>query len=123
MTAQNYAELAALYGKYAGRGLEILGFPSNQFGSQEPGTNAEIQEFAKARGATYPILAKVDVNGFGAIPLYGFLKDKQGGGLGISAIKWNFTKFLCDADGVPVKRFGPTESPLTFEQDIVALLK
>lgn len=111
-----------LYEKYSGRGLEILGFPCNQFGSQEPGTNAEIQQFAAQRGATYPIFAKIDVNGFKSSPLYKFLRSKQGGSLGIDAIKWNFTKFLCDAEGVPIARYGPTDSPLSFEQDIVALL-
>ncbi|CAM9572782.1 unnamed protein product [Ascophyllum nodosum] len=126
LTAQNYAELATLYGKYSSQGLEILGFPCNQFGSQArngpTSPDAHMHAFAKARGATYPIFAKIEVNGSGAIPLYKFLKQKQGGGLGIDAIKWNFTKFLCDGKGVPIKRYGPTTSPLSFERDIVALL-
>ena len=121
MTAQNYAELQTLYEKYNSRGLEILAFPCNQFGKQEPGSNVEIQEFARNKGATFPVLGKLEVNGPGEDPLYTYLKSKKGGLLG-SAIKWNFGKFLC-ANGVPVKRYAPTDSPLSFEKDIEAELE
>jgi len=109
-----------LYEKYNQQGLEILAFPCNQFGKQEPGSNAEIQEFAKGKGATFPVLGKLEVNGPNESPLYTYLKSKQGGFMG-SAIKWNFGKFLC-RNGVPVKRYAPTDSPLSFEKDIVAEL-
>jgi glutathione peroxidase len=121
LTAQNYAELQTLYEKYNSRGLEILAFPCNQFGKQEPGSNAEVQEFARNRGATFPVLGKLEVNGPGEDPLYSYLKSKKGGLLG-SAIKWNFSKFLC-TNGVPVKRYAPTDSPLSFEKDIEAELE
>lgn len=110
-----------MYEKYGSQGLEIIGFPCNQFGKQEPGSNAEIQAFAKGQGATFPILGKLEVNGPGEDPLFTFLKSKQGGFLG-SALKWNFSKFLC-TNGVPVKRYAPTDSPLSFEQDIVKELE
>lgn len=110
-----------MYDKYSPKGLQVLAFPSNEFGGQEPGTNAEIQAFAKSKGARYPVFAKTTVNGEGAIPLYKFLKASQGGFLG-DEIKWNFSKFLVDADGKVVKRFSPTDSPLSFTKDIEALL-
>lgn len=126
MTAQNYQELAALYDKYSSKGLEILAFPCNQFGGQEPGSNSEIQAFAKGKGAKFPVFGKIDVNGPEQDPLYEFLKQEQSGGffgqlLG-SDIKWNFAKFLVDGSGSVVGRYGPTDSPLSIEGDIVKLL-
>ncbi|XP_076925426.1 putative phospholipid hydroperoxide glutathione peroxidase [Bidens hawaiensis] len=114
-TNSNYPELTTLYQKYKDQGLEILGFPSNQFNGQEPGSNEEIQEFVCTRfKAEYPVFAKVDVNGKNAEPLYDFLKSSKGGFLGDS-IKWNFTKFLVDKDGKVVDRYAPTTTPLSIE--------
>ena len=92
-------------------GLRILAFPCNQFGSQEPGTNAEIKKFAEDHGAKFDMFEKINVNGSSEHPLYTFLKDKQHGTL-TNAIKWNFTKFVIDKEGVPVARFGPTDDPI-----------
>jgi len=110
-----------LYLKYAAQGFEILAFPCNQFGKQEPGTNQQIKEFVASKGATFPIFDKIDVNGKNTHPLFLFLRKELKGTLG-SSVKWNFTKFLCDRTGRPVKRFGPPTKPLSFEQDIVELL-
>jgi len=107
--------------QYRSRGLRILAFPCNQFGSQEPGTNAEIAAFAQKFGAEFDIFDKVNVNGNRALPAIAFLKNRLSGSFG-SFIKWNFTKFLVDRNGVPVKRFGPKENPLSFEDEIVKLL-
>ena len=117
----NYKELQELYERYGDRGFTILGFPCNQFGSQEPGSADEIAAFVADKGVTFPIMSKVNVNGPDAIPLYHFLKGKLGGLFG-SYIKWNFTKFLCDRSGIPIKRYGPTTSPSSMENDVVALL-
>lgn len=117
MTEKNYAQLAELHTRYAEKGLRILAFPCNQFGNQEPGTNAEIKEFALARGAKYDLFAKIQVNGNDAHPLYKFLKRKQKGTFG-NAIKWNFSKFLCDKNGIPVARYAPTKDPLSCVSDI-----
>ncbi|KAL5181909.1 putative phospholipid hydroperoxide glutathione peroxidase [Glycine soja] len=115
LTNSNYTELNQLYEKYKGKGLEILAFPCNQFGAQEPGTNEEIVEFACTRfKAEFPIFDKVDVNGDNAAPLYKFLKSSKGGLFGDS-IKWNFSKFLVDKDGNVVDRYAPTTSPLSIE--------
>ena len=115
--------LEALYEKYKDQGLVILGFPCNQFAHQDPGTNAEIGEFCTANyGVTFPMFEKIDVNGEQAHPLYKYLKDALGGTLG-DGIKWNFTKFLLDRNGNPVKRFAPMLKPADMEEDIVALLK
>ncbi|CAI9771776.1 unnamed protein product [Fraxinus pennsylvanica] len=123
LTNSNYKELTKLYEKYKDQGLEILAFPCNQFGSQEPGTNEEIQQFACTRfKAEYPIFDKVDVNGSNAAPLYKFLKSSKGGFLGDS-IKWNFSKFLVDKEGCVVDRYAPTTSPLSIEKDIKKLLE
>uniref|UniRef100_A0A2C9WCI7 Glutathione peroxidase n=1 Tax=Manihot esculenta TaxID=3983 RepID=A0A2C9WCI7_MANES len=122
LTNSNYAELTQLYHKYKDQGLEILAFPCNQFGSQEPGTNEEILEFACTRfKAEYPIFDKVDVNGNNAAPLYKFLKSSKGGTFG-DGIKWNFSKFLVDKDGNVVDRYAPTTSPLSMEKDVKKLL-
>eukprot|EP00252_Welwitschia_mirabilis_P023202 TRINITY_DN6514_c0_g1_i1.p1 TRINITY_DN6514_c0_g1~~TRINITY_DN6514_c0_g1_i1.p1 ORF type:complete len:234 (-),score=29.11 TRINITY_DN6514_c0_g1_i1:278-979(-) len=98
-TNSNYTELNVLYGRYRDKGLEILAFPCNQFGGQEPGTNEQIEQFACTRyKAEFPLFDKVDVNGDSAIPLYKFLKSSKGGLFG-DDVKWNFTKFLVDKDG------------------------
>ena len=117
----NYKELQELYERYVDRGLIILGFPCNQFGSQEPGTPEEITAFVAKKGVTFPIMAKVKVNGPEALPLYMYLKSTIGGFFG-SYIKWNFTKFLCNRNGVPTKRYGPTTPPSSMEEDILTLL-
>ncbi|CAL5024620.1 unnamed protein product [Urochloa decumbens] len=123
LTNSNYTGLGSLHKKYGGKGLEILAFPCNQFGGQEPGTNEQITEFACARfKAEYPIFGKVDVNGSNAAPLYKFLKSEKGGLFG-EGIKWNFTKFLVDKDGRVVARYAPTSSPLSIESDIQKLLE
>ncbi|KAF3335672.1 phospholipid hydroperoxide glutathione peroxidase [Carex littledalei] len=115
LTNSNYTELSQLYEKYKDKGVEVLAFPCNQFGGQEPGSNEQIQEFACTRfKAEYPIFKKVNVNGDNAAPLYKFLKASKGGLFGES-IKWNFTKFLVDKEGQVVKRYAPTTSPLNIE--------
>ncbi|KAJ7328110.1 Phospholipid hydroperoxide glutathione peroxidase, mitochondrial [Desmophyllum pertusum] len=103
--------------KYAEHGLRILAFPCNQFGGQEPGTNEEIKEFVKGYDVQFDMFSKIDVNGSNADPLYVFLKNAKHGTL-TNSIKWNFTKFLCDKHGVPVKRYSSTVSPLDIEKDI-----
>jgi len=121
LTPVHYEQLQQLYAKYAEKGLEILAFPCNQFGKQEPGTNEEIKAFVAKKGATFKLFDKVDVNGKNTHPLFLFLRKELKGTLG-SSIKWNFTKFLCDRSGKPVKRYGPPTKPLSFEQDIAGLL-
>ncbi|CAM0908918.1 unnamed protein product [Alopecurus aequalis] len=122
LTNSNYTELTQVYEKYKNQGLEILAFPCNQFGGQEPGTSEQIVQFACTRfKAEYPILDKVDVNGSNVSPLYKFLKSSKGGFFGKS-IKWNFSKFLVGKDGRVVDRYSPTTSPLSIEKDIKKLL-
>ncbi|KAG6399316.1 hypothetical protein SASPL_140792 [Salvia splendens] len=122
LTNSIYTELTKLYEKYKDQGLEILAFPCNQFGSQEPGTNEQIQEFACTRfKAEYPIFDKIEVNGNNTAPLYKFLKLGKWGIFG-DDIQWNFAKFLIDKTGHPVDRYYPTTSPLTIERDIKQLL-
>lgn len=117
-----YEGLEALNREYAGRGLTILGFPCNQFMGQEPGSADEIASFCSLTyDVTFPILAKIEVNGSGADPLYKHLKKEQGGMLG-SSIKWNFTKFLIDKDGKVVERFAPTDKPESMKPSIEKLL-
>lgn len=119
-----YQGLQALYDKYASKGVEVLGFPCNQFGSQEPGSATEIQSFCQKRfGVSFPLFEKIDVNGANAHPLYQFLTKAAPGILGSEAIKWNFTKFLVDGNGTVVKRYGSTTEPKDIERDIDALLK
>jgi len=114
--------LQALYEELAPRGLVVLAFPCNQFGSQEPGTNSEIYQFATQKyGATFPIFAKICVNGSKTDPLWRFLKLKTKATFGQS-IKWNFTKFLIGRDGVPVDRFAPTSDPFDIKPQILGLL-
>lgn len=118
-----YEGLEKLYEKYKDDGLVILGFPCNQFGNQEPGDEKSISEGCLVNyGVTFPMFSKVDVNGDTAHPLFKYLKSKLGGLLG-SKIKWNFTKFLIDAQGRPVKRFAPITKPEALEKDIVKLLR
>jgi len=118
-----YAGLQALYEKYRDRGFLVLGFPCNQFGSQEPGSEAEIGAFCNSSyGVTFPLFAKIDVNGNEAHPLYQHLKSEAPGVLGTEAIKWNFTKFLVDRQGGVVKRYAPKEEPQDIASDIEALL-
>lgn len=118
-----YTGLEALHKKYADRGLVVLGFPCNQFGSQEPGSEEEIRTFCSTRyGVTFPLFAKVDVNGANAHPLYQFLKSARPGLLGTTMIKWNFTKFLVDRKGKPLQRYAPQDKPEEIEQDILKAL-
>ena len=118
-----YAGLEKLYETYNRQGLEILGFPCNQFGAQEPGSAGEIASFCDTRyHITFPMFAKVDVNGKNAHPLYRFLKSKAKGFLGTEAIKWNFTKFLVDKNGEVVARYAPTVSPESLEAEIKRLV-
>ena len=113
-----YKGLQELYAKYHHRGLEVLGFPCDQFGHQEPGSDAEIQSFCELNyGVTFPIFSKIEVNGSGTHPLYKFLKNEKGGLLG-DAIKWNFTKFLVDKQGLVVERFAPQTAPERISADI-----
>lgn len=118
-----YEGLEALYQKYQGRGLEILGFPCNQFGKQEPGDSAEIGAFCQSNyGVSFPMFAKVEVNGDNAHPLFRHLRQQAPGVFGTESIKWNFTKFLIARDGRVVKRFAPTDKPASLAADIEALL-
>jgi glutathione peroxidase len=118
-----YAGLEALYQKYKDRGFAVLGFPCDQFGHQEPGDEAEIQNFCSTKfNVSFPMFAKIEVNGDGADPLYKFLKSEQAGILGTEAIKWNFTKFLVDREGNVVNRYAPTTTPESIASDIEALL-
>ena len=118
-----YAGLEALYRKYHERGFEVLGFPCNQFGSQEPGSEADIQGFCSTTyDVTFPLFAKVDVNGADAHPLYRLLKGEKPGILGTEAIKWNFTKFLVNRQGEVVKRYAPTDKPEDLDAAVAALL-
>jgi glutathione peroxidase len=114
-----YKGLEELYEKYHDQGLEILGFPCNQFGGQEPGSSEEIQTFCETKfGVKFPLFAKIDVNGANTHPLYAFLKDAAPGILGSKDIKWNFTKFLVGRDGVVADRYASTTSPQSLEKDI-----
>lgn len=114
--------LEQLYTTYRDRGFTVLGFPCNQFASQDPGTNEEIEQFCQLNyGVTFPMFAKIDVNGDEEDPLYTWLKEEQSGLLG-GAIKWNFTKFLIDRDGRVVKRFAPQTKPERLVDDIESIL-
>lgn len=118
-----YEGLEAIYRKYKDRGFEVLGFPCNQFGAQEPGDANEIQSFCKLTyDVSFPMFAKIDVNGDNAHPLYQFLKKEEKGLLGTEAIKWNFTKFLIDKNGKVVDRFAPQTKPEDLGKDIEKVL-
>ncbi len=118
-----FAGLEDMYEKYRDQGLEILGFPCNQFGKQDPGTNDEIQEFCQLNyGVSFPMFGKIEVNGSGTDPLFKHLKKEAPGALGSQRIKWNFTKFLINADGEVVKRYAPTVKPKDIEKDVKKLL-
>jgi glutathione peroxidase len=118
-----YRGLEALYRRYKDRGLVVLGFPCDQFGHQEPGSDAEIQQFcALTYDVSFPIFSKIDVNGERAHPLFVFLKSAKKGLLGSERIKWNFTKFLVDRHGTVVRRFAPADAPETIEPLIQAAL-
>ncbi len=114
-----FAGLEALYEKYADRGFAVLGFPSNQFGNQDPGSNEEIGAFCVENyGVSFPMMAKSEVNGAGATPLYQWLVKEKPGLLGSEAIKWNFTKFLVDRKGNVVKRYAPNDTPESLAGDV-----
>jgi glutathione peroxidase len=118
-----YRGLEELYRKYSAQGFTILGFPCNQFGAQEPGNEEEIATFCKSTyDVSFPMFAKIDVNGPKAHPIYEFLKRSAPGILGSTAIKWNFTKFLIDREGNVKNRFAPTDTPKALENEIEALL-
>lgn len=118
-----YEGLEALYRDYKDKGFTVLAFPCNQFGAQEPGNAEEIASFCSLTyDVTFPVLAKIDVNGPSAHPLYAYLKHEQKGLLGTEAIKWNFTKFLIGRDGEVVERFAPTTKPEDLKQAVEALL-
>lgn len=117
-----YRGLEELWARYRDRGLVVLGFPCNQFGGQEPGGEESIGETCSAYGVTFPVLAKVDVNGADADPLFCWLKDKARGFLGLNDIKWNFTKFLVDREGRAVRRFAPSVDPKALAPHIEKLL-
>ncbi|MEE4199175.1 glutathione peroxidase [Erythrobacter sp.] len=118
-----YDGLEKLYQQYKDRGFEVLGFPCNQFGAQEPGNADEIAEFCRVNyGVSFPLMEKVDVNGPDASPLFDWLKQEKKGLMGSSSIKWNFTKFLVDRDGKVVKRYGPQDAPAGIAKDIEKLL-
>jgi glutathione peroxidase len=118
-----YEGLEALYRQYGPRGFAVLGFPCNQFGAQEPGDASEIAHFCSMTyDVTFPLFAKVDVNGSEAHPVFQFLKGEAKGVLGTEAIKWNFTKFLVNRKGEVVARFAPTSVPRDLEQEIEKLL-
>jgi glutathione peroxidase len=118
-----YTGLEALYRKYHARGFEVLGFPCNQFGGQEPGSPEDIATFCSSKyDVTFPLFAKIDVNGANAHPLYEYLKSEAPGALGTKAIKWNFTKFLVNADGEVVERYGSSTTPEQIDPDVAKAL-
>ena len=118
-----YAGLEALYRKYRDRGFVVLGFPCNQFGAQEPGSADDIAIFCSSRyDVTFPLFAKIDVNGAHAHPLFEHLKQERPGALGTKGIKWNFTKFLVDGLGEVVERYGSSTTPEQIDKDVAALL-
>jgi glutathione peroxidase len=118
-----FGGLEELHKSYGGKGLVVLGFPCNQFGAQDSGSNGEIAEFCQLNyGVSFPMMEKVDVNGAGAHPLFQWLTAEAPGLLGSKAIKWNFTKFLIGKDGSVVKRYAPTDTPASMAKDIEAAL-
>ena len=118
-----FAGLETLWKDYGAQGLAVLGFPSNEFGAQDPGNNDEIASFCQVNyGVSFPMMAKIEVNGRGAHPLYQWLTKEAKGVLGTQAIKWNFTKFLIGRDGHVLKRYAPTDKPESLKKDIEAAL-
>lgn len=118
-----YEGLEELYKTYAGRGFVVLGFPCDQFGHQEPGSEEEIKDFCRLNyGVSFPMFAKIEVNGKNAHPLYELLKKQRPGIAGSTAIKWNFTKFLVNREGQVVQRFAPATEPLAIKEQIESLL-
>ncbi len=118
-----YDGLENVFQQFKDKGFEVLGFPCNQFGGQEPGNADEIAEFCKLNhGVTFPLMAKVDVNGPDASPLYDWMKGEAKGLMGSKGIKWNFTKFLINRDGEVVRRYGPQDKPEAIVEDIEKLL-
>lgn len=118
-----YAGLEALYRRYRDRGFAVLGFPCDQFAHQEPGNEEEIRKFCSLTyGVTFPLFAKIAVNGPDTHPLYRFLKQARPGLLGSEAIKWNFTKFLVGPDGRVLKRYGPADTPESLEHELRRVL-
>jgi glutathione peroxidase len=118
-----FGGLEALYKTYGKKGLVVLGFPCNQFGAQDPGSNEEIAQFCQLNyGVSFPMMAKVDVNGPKADPLYQWLTTEAPGLLGSTSIKWNFTKFLIGKDGQVIKRYAPNDEPAKLAKDIEAAL-
>jgi glutathione peroxidase len=118
-----FAGLEELHRTYGPKGLVVLGFPCNQFGAQDPGSNTEIAEFCQLNyGVSFPMMAKIDVNGAQATPLYQWLCEQAPGLLGSKAIKWNFTKFLVGKDGQVLRRYAPTDTPQSLASDIEAAL-
>jgi glutathione peroxidase len=119
-----YKGLEELHRKFESRGFAVLGFPCNQFGEQEPGSEEQIKSFCETRfGVSFPLFSKIEVNGREAHPLYAFLKSSEPGLLGTEAIKWNFTKFLVGKDGKVIKRYAPQTKPEAIAADIEAALK
>jgi glutathione peroxidase len=119
-----YSGLQKLYDQYKKSGFEVLGFPCNQFGQQEPGQESDIQTFCDLTyGVRFPLFSKIDVNGPKADPIFEFLKRTKPGFLGTQGIKWNFTKFLIDRSGNPIKRYSPKTDPSVIEKDIQAALR
>ena len=118
-----YDGLEKLYQQFKDKDFEVLGFPCNQFGAQEPGSADEIAEFCKINfGVTFPLMAKIDVNGDEASPLFDWMKKEAKGLMGSTSIKWNFTKFLIDRQGKVVRRYAPTDKPEAIAKDIAKLL-
>lgn len=118
-----YDGLEEVYKKYKDKGFEVLGFPCNQFGAQEPGNAEEIAQFCKVNfGVTFPLMQKIDVNGPDASPLFDWMKGEAKGLMGSKSIKWNFTKFLIDREGNVVRRYGPGDKPGSIAKDIEKLL-
>ena len=118
-----YDGLEAVFQEYKDKDFEVIGFPCNQFGAQEPGSADEIQEFCKINfGVTFPLMDKVDVNGPNTAPIFDWMKSEAPGLMGSKRIKWNFTKFLINRDGEVVKRYAPTDKPESIKKDIEKLL-
>ncbi len=118
-----YDGLEALWQKYKDQGFEVIAFPCNQFGAQEPGSADEIESFCKVNfGVSFPLMGKVDVNGADAAPLYDWMKSEAPGLMGSKSVKWNFTKFLIGRDGKVVRRYAPTDKPESLAKDIEKLL-